>query len=59
MSLAQCAKYGDKNIKDYVFHFISGPDTSSTFVVYPKDFASTGFFMNHGTKKGKKTNVKA
>jgi SET domain-containing protein len=61
MSLAQVAKYEDKNVKDYVFQIVSGPDTSSTFAVYPKDFASTGFFMNHSSKTERKNkiNVKA
>ena len=59
MSLAQVAKYGDKNVKDYAFHITSGPDVMTNFVVYPQDFASVGFFMNHGSKKKHKINTKA
>ena len=58
MSLAQVAKYGDKSVKDYLFHLISGPDVMSTFVVYPINYASAGFFMNHSHKKNQ-INVKA
>jgi SET domain-containing protein len=60
ISLAQVAKYADKSIKDYMFHLISGPDVQTNFVVYPKDYASPGFFMNHAdfrTNK-KRINVK-
>jgi hypothetical protein len=57
MSLAQVAKYGDKSVKDYVFHLTSGPDVMSTFVVYPRDYASAGFFMNHGNSKSKKSKI--
>lgn len=58
VSLAQASKYKEDNIKDYLFHLISGPDVQTNFVVFPKDFASAGFFMNH-TKIKKKVNVNA
>jgi hypothetical protein len=57
MSLAQIAKYGDKRVKDYVFHLVSGPDVMTNFAVYPQDFASAGFFMNHGSKSKNKNKI--
>ena len=61
MSLSQVAKYGEHGLKSYVFHLVLGPDVTSNFVVYPKDYASAGFFMNHTNSKCKKSkaNVKA
>jgi SET domain-containing protein len=58
MSLSQVAKYGESSLKSYVFHLLLGPDVMSNFVVYPKDYASAGFFMNHTSSKSKKRNVK-
>mgnify|MGYP001580450904 FL=1 len=58
MSLAQVAKYGCKSMKNYIFHLIDGPDVTSTFVVCPRDYASAGYFMNHGTTK-KQINISA
>lgn len=57
VSLAQASKYKEDNIKDYLFHLISEPDVQTNFVVFPKDFASTGFFMN--LPKIKKVNINA
>ena len=48
MSLSQVAKYGQKKINAYTFQLVQGPNAISDFVVYPRDFASTGYFMNHG-----------
>lgn len=50
MSLSQIGKYGDKKLESYIFQLIQGPDVKSTFAVYPRDFASAGFFMNHSKK---------
>lgn len=55
MSLSQVAKYGNKHINEYTFHLLAGPDVMTNYVVYPKDYASPGFFMNHSTSN---TNVK-
>jgi hypothetical protein len=54
LSLAQVAKFKDDRIKDYIFHLISGPNVSTSFVVFPKDYASTGFFMNHADSRANK-----
>jgi SET domain-containing protein len=54
MALSQVAKYGDSNINQYTFDLIYGPDVMSNYAVYPKDYASTGFFMNHASSS---TNV--
>ena len=51
MSAAQVAKYSGKDVKGYIFHLISGPDVTSTFLVCPRDYASAGYFMNHGIEK--------
>jgi SET domain-containing protein len=61
VSLAQASKYNEDNIKDYLFHLTCGPDVQTNFIVFPKDFASTGFFMNHASsiKAKKKINVNA
>jgi SET domain-containing protein len=61
VSLAQASKYKEDSIKDYIFHLICGPDVQTNFVVFPKDFASAGFFMNHtnSRKAKKKVNVNA
>jgi hypothetical protein len=56
--LAQASKYKAENIKDYLFHLINGPDIQNNFVVFPKDYASAGFFMNHTNSKNK-VNVNA
>jgi hypothetical protein len=58
VSLAQASKYKAENIKDYLFHLINGPDIQNNFVVFPKDYASAGFFMNHTNSKNK-VNVNA
>jgi SET domain-containing protein len=60
VSLARVASMIDKSLKDYLFHLISGPDVEANFVVYPKDYASAGFFMNHADSRvnKKKINVK-
>jgi hypothetical protein len=58
VSLAQASKYKEKIIKDYLFHLINGPDVQNNFLVFPKNFASAGFFMNH-TQTKKKGNVNA
>ena len=55
MSLSQISKYGEKKIDAYTFQLIQGPNAMSDFVVYPKDYASAGYFMNHAT--GDKANV--
>ena len=47
MSLSQVSKYGEKRIDAYTFQLIQGPNAMSDFVVYPKDYASAGYFMNH------------
>ncbi len=47
MALSQVAKYGDSIINQYTFDLIYGPDVMSNYAVYPKDYASAGFFMNH------------
>jgi hypothetical protein len=54
MSAAQVAKYTDVNVKEYLFQLISGPDVTSTFLVCPRDYASAGYFMNHGKEKKEK-----
>lgn len=61
ISLAQVAKLNDKTMKNYLFHLITGPDVQTNFVVFPKNYASVGFFMNHADAKTnkKKINVKA
>jgi SET domain-containing protein len=56
--MAQVAKYGDKAIKEYAFHLASGPDVMTNYAVYPQDFASAGFFINHSKSKNK-INTKA
>jgi SET domain-containing protein len=55
--LAQVAKLRDNSIKDYLFHLISGHDVRSTFVVYPKEYESAGFFMNHADSKRNKKEI--
>ena len=55
MSLSQVSKYGEKKIGAYTFQLVQGPNAMSDFVVYPKDYASAGYFMNHAT--GDKANV--
>jgi len=47
MALSQVAKYGDPTTNQYTFELTYGPDVTSNFAVYPKDYASVGFFMNH------------
>jgi SET domain-containing protein len=44
-------------VKPYLFQLVLGPDAMSTFVVYPKDYASVGFFMNHANSKCKKSKI--
>lgn len=56
MSLSQVSKYGEKKIDKYTFQLIQGPNAVSDFVVYPKDYASAGYFMNNA--EGSKANVK-
>jgi hypothetical protein len=51
MSAAQVSKYTDKSVKDYIFHLTSGPDVATIYFVCPRDYASTGYFMNHGIYK--------
>jgi SET domain-containing protein len=55
--LAQASKYKEDNIKDYLFHLICGSDVQTNYVVFPRDFASSGFFMNHTSSNKKKVNV--
>ena len=47
MTLSQVAKYGDPTTNQYTFELTYGPDVTSNFAVYPKDYASAGYFMNH------------
>ena len=58
VSLAQATKFSETDIKNYLFHLISGPDVQTNFVVCPKTFGSAGIFMNHANSKCK-INVKA
>jgi SET domain-containing protein len=51
MALSQVAKYGDKVTNQYTFNLVYGPDVMSNYAVYPKDYASVGFFMNHAKTK--------
>ena len=55
MSLSQVSKYGEKKINKYTFQLTRGPNAVSDFVVYPKDYASAGYFMNHAEES--KVNV--
>ena len=57
ISLASLIKYKETNLRNYLFHIISGPDVQTTFVVFPKDFASIGYFMNHANSKIIKSKV--
>jgi len=56
VSLAEVSKLNEESIKPYLFHLISGPEVTSNFVVYPSQWASAGYFMNHCVKG--KANVK-
>lgn len=50
-SLSQISKYGNKETNAYTFDLTLGPHSASSYVVYPKFYASVGFFMNHSNKK--------
>lgn len=59
MGLSQVAKYGSKHINEYTFHLLAGPDVMTNYVVYPKDYASAGFFMNHSKSNTNVTTIMA